>query len=175
MCFIVYKRILNLVHFNLFDTKLFDHNCKLSKIIDVFDTGDLSFFIKKINDQNNYGIRNVGVGALVKRYIKENVVPALKIRSRIKLNKLVYVELEADGIYAPVSYLNGSDNEVIGAILDASLRAGVRLVDPVDAFLNVRYLGGGAVGTSDIDGPGDDCVRNWLNFLTVSVGFVYNI
>jgi hypothetical protein len=101
-------------------------------------------------------------------------VPAFKVRGRANINSRMYTELEADGIYAPVSYLNGSDNEVVGAILDASLRQGFKIIDPVNAFLNVRYLGGGAVGTSDDDpGPGDGYVRNWLNFLTVSTGFVY--
>ncbi|MFK8045081.1 MAG: hypothetical protein AB8B72_06280 [Crocinitomicaceae bacterium] len=103
------------------------------------------------------------------------IVPALKIRSRYNISSRLYTELEADGIYAPVSYLNGSDNEVVGAILDASLRVGYKLDAPVSAFLNLRYLGGGAVGTSDItDAPGDGYVRNWLNFGTVSAGFVYH-
>jgi len=54
------------------------------------------------------------------------------------------------------------------------LRAGVSIVDHVDGFLNLRYLGGGAVGTSDNDdGPGDGYVRNWLHFGTVTVGFKY--
>ncbi len=77
-------------------------------------------------------------------------------------------------MYAPVSYLNGSDNEVVGAILDASLRTGVKITDQVTGFLNLRYLGGGAVGTSDdVDGPGDGYVRNWLHFGTTSAGFKY--
>lgn len=101
------------------------------------------------------------------------LVPALKIRSRAYLSERVFAELEADGIYAPVSYLNGSDNEVVGAILDASLRTGIELSEPVTAFLNARYLGGGAVGTSDVDGPGDGYVRNWLNFFTLTAGFSY--
>lgn len=101
------------------------------------------------------------------------LVPALKIKSRTYLSKRVFAELEADGIYAPVSYLNGSDNEVVGAILDASLRTGVELNAAVTAFLNTRYLGGGAVGTSEIDGPGDGYVRNWLDFFTLSAGFSY--
>lgn len=100
-------------------------------------------------------------------------VPAIKVRSRARWNDRLYTEIEADGIYAPISYLNGSDNEVVGAILDASLRQGLHISGPVTAFLNARYLGGGAVGTSDPDGPGDGYVRNWLNFLTVSTGFVY--
>lgn len=102
-------------------------------------------------------------------------VPALKIRSRYYFNKTLFTELEADGMYAPISYLNGSDNEVIGAILDASLRGGVEFEKPVTAFLNLRYLGGGAVGTSDVDGPGDGYVRNWLHFVTVTAGFSYTL
>lgn len=101
-------------------------------------------------------------------------VPALKIRSKLDLNKNVYMELESDGIYAPISYLNGSDNEVVGAILDASFRTGFQISEPVKSFINLRYLGGGAVGTSDNnDGPGDGYVKNWLNFGTVTLGFVY--
>jgi len=104
------------------------------------------------------------------------VVPALKVRARSILSDLVYLELEADGIYAPISYLNGSDNEVKGAILDASLRAGLKVTDNVNSFFNVRYLGGGAVGTSEGEqGPGDGYVKNWLHFLTVSAGFVYRL
>lgn len=101
-------------------------------------------------------------------------VPVLKFRTRYKPNSKTYTEIEADGFYAPISYLNGSNTEVIGAILDASLRQGLKVTDEVNVFLNLRYLGGGAVGTSD-DGPepGDGYVKNWLHFATVSVGFVY--
>jgi hypothetical protein len=102
------------------------------------------------------------------------VVPALKVRSRYNLSELVYLELEADGIYAPISYLNGSDNEVKGAILDASIRSGLKVTDNINAFLNLRYLGGGAVGTSeDEPGPGDGYVKNWLHFMTVTTGIAY--
>lgn len=102
-------------------------------------------------------------------------VPALKLRTRAYLSENVFTELEADGIYAPVSYLNGSDNEVVGAILDASLRTSYEFDAPVSAFLNLRYLGGGAVGTSEVNGPGDGYVRNWLHFATVTVGFAYTL
>ena len=98
-------------------------------------------------------------------------VPALKTRCRFGIGRRWWWGAEADGMYAPVSYLNGSDEEVTGAILDASLRAGVVLSERDDAFLNLRYLGGGAVGTdSDETGPGDGYVKNWLHFLTVTVG-----
>lgn len=103
-------------------------------------------------------------------------VPALKIRGKLKLNKHFYSELEADGIYAPVSYLNGSDNEIVGAILDASLRFGADVNALTSMFLNLRYLGGGATGTDTGDvWPGDGYVRNWLNFLNISAGFILKL
>ncbi|MEM7657207.1 MAG: hypothetical protein AAF399_13820, partial [Bacteroidota bacterium] len=61
-----------------------------------------------------------------------------------------------------------------GAILDGSLRFGSKMRETDRLFLNLRYLGGGAVGTSDDDeGPGDGYVRNWLHFLTVGIGYTY--
>jgi len=103
-------------------------------------------------------------------------VPALKIKSKSLVGSKGFIEIEADGIYAPISYLNGSDNEVTGAILDASIRAGLILKEPLSVFFNVRYLGGGAVGTSDIDAnsPGDGYVRNWLHFSTFTIGAIYD-
>lgn len=101
-------------------------------------------------------------------------VPILKMRTRYTANEKTFTEFEADGFYAPVSYLNGSDDEVIGAILDASIRQGLRINNEVSAFLNLRYLGGGAVGQTDIDNdPGDGYTKNWLHFTTVTIGFVY--
>lgn len=103
-------------------------------------------------------------------------VPALKIRSRLKLNECFFAELEADGIYAPVSYLNGSDNDIVGAILDASLRLGAEVNVLTNMFLNIRYLGGGATGTDTGDvWPGDGYVKNWLHFLNISAGFVLKL
>jgi hypothetical protein len=102
------------------------------------------------------------------------IVPALKLRGRMNLTDRFFIGTEADGIYAPVSYLNGSDNEVVGAILDASIRAGAK-VQAGTLFVNARYLGGGATGTSTKDTwPGDGYVKNWLHFLIISTGFVYS-
>jgi len=103
-------------------------------------------------------------------------VPIMKIRFRTEHSEWAYTEFEADGFYAPISYINGSDNEVIGAILDASFRGGLKINDPIDVFFNLRYLGGGALGTGDVKPgePGDGFVKNWLHFMTVSAGAVYN-
>jgi hypothetical protein len=102
------------------------------------------------------------------------LVPAFKLRGQANLTERYFIGLEADGIYAPVSYLNGSDNEVVGAILDASARAGAK-VQLGTLFVNARYLGGGATGTSTREiWPGDGYVKNWLHFLIMSTGFIYH-
>ena len=63
----------------------------------------------------------------------------------------------------------------MGAILDASLRGALKLTKEVDGFLNLRYLGGGAVGTSNNPpGPSDGYVKNWLHFGAVTAGFAYS-
>jgi len=98
-------------------------------------------------------------------------VPAFKVRTRQPLGDVAWWGVEADGMYAPVKYINGSGTDVVGAILDASVRAGVPLAHGGEAFLNLRYLGGGAEGTSkDTSGPGDGWVSNWLHFVSLSVG-----
>ena len=80
-----------------------------------------------------------------------------------------------DGIYAPIKYINGSDSDVEGAIIDLSLRCGVELDDGKDLFMNLRWIGGGAEGTgSDNDGPGDGFTSNWLNFLSFSMGLKWS-
>jgi len=100
-------------------------------------------------------------------------VPAIKSRGRWSVSPRVWLGYEADGMYAPVKYINGGRSDVVGAIVDASLCAGYRLRAPLDLYFGVRYLGGGAEGTSKSDaaqGPGDGFTANWLHFLTTTVG-----
>ncbi|GMT97819.1 hypothetical protein KH5H1_19380 [Corallococcus caeni] len=105
-------------------------------------------------------------------------VPLLKVRVRWPLSRNWWVGLEADGSYAPTAIINGDDDSATeGALLDASLRGGVRITDTVEAFLNLRYLGGGARGTSDDNGEefGDGFTSNWLSTATVSLGIQYRL
>lgn len=98
-------------------------------------------------------------------------VPALKFRGRWGFDSGVWWGTEIDGIYAPISGVNGSSSEVTGALLDASLRVGYDFTDRVAGFFNLRYLGGGAVGTeSNPTPPSDGYTKNWLHFVTVSLG-----
>ncbi|MDA3951412.1 MAG: hypothetical protein PF508_19550 [Spirochaeta sp.] len=92
-------------------------------------------------------------------------VPLLKVRARYALGRGFWLATEIDGIYAPISYLNGSDNDTTGALLDASMRAGYTVSPKVEVFANARYLGGGATNSD----PGNYSF-NWLNVTTVSLG-----
>jgi len=87
-------------------------------------------------------------------------VPVIKFRYQEKLGDRFWIGAEIDGFYANIKILNGSiENEITGSILDASLRAGARLNDELDIFLNFRFLGGGAAGTENDenqDGDTDD-------------------
>lgn len=94
-------------------------------------------------------------------------VPLLHASFRQELGGPYWFELDADGIYAPVKYLNGNDNGVEGAILDANVRLGIDAVAHLSTFLNVRYLGGGAEGAGD---EPDDFTANWIQFMIVSIG-----
>ncbi len=99
-------------------------------------------------------------------------VPILKFRTRQPWGERGFWGVEADGFYAPVSYLNGDNNEVVGAILDGSVRAGLEMSSGVDMFVNLRYIGGGAEGIDDDStGPGDGYTRNWIHLAALSLGF----
>jgi hypothetical protein len=101
-------------------------------------------------------------------------VPALKFRAKYYLGDFLWLGTEIDGIYAAGRGVTGStevSTDFVGAIIDASLRAGFTPRPPVDVFLNLRYLAGGAEGTdTDDPGPGDGYVKNWLHAFSVSLG-----
>jgi hypothetical protein len=102
-------------------------------------------------------------------------VPLLKLKTKNYLSNDLWIATETDGIYAPIKYLNGDDVDVVGALLDTSVRLGLDFDGDAQAFLNLRYLGGGAEGTGDAQGTGDGFVKNWLNFFTVSLGGTYDL
>jgi hypothetical protein len=97
-------------------------------------------------------------------------VPALKGLLRYDAPSGWFSQVEIDGMYAPVKYINGGDSDVEGAIIDANLRFGYRVSPRADAFVNLRWLGGGAEGTSDPKDFDDGYNQNWLQFLIFSAG-----
>ena len=122
-------------------------------------------------------IRNASIsftsadGKLRRSFTSLGPVPTLKARGRYTFDCDVWLETELDLMYAPVKYINGGSSDVEGAIFDLNLRAGLPVFQGGAVFLNLRYLGGGASGTSrDDEVVGDGYVSNWLHFLTLSVG-----
>ncbi|MBK8252358.1 MAG: hypothetical protein IPK82_06780 [Polyangiaceae bacterium] len=109
-------------------------------------------------------------GEVLKSYRDIGFVPLLKSRGRYTFKNGLFIGHEIDGIYAPIRGVNGSDNEVTGALVDASLRVGLKLPLKSEAFLNIRYLAGGATGQSDPEDFSDGRTKNWLQFMTVSLG-----
>lgn len=107
-------------------------------------------------------------------------VPALKLRGRYTFASKVWVGLEVDGIYATGGFLNRDNTKESfdAGILDASARVGMRVTGPLDVFLNLRYLGGGARGTDEAEaasGLGDGYSSNWLDTTSVTLGFLYRL
>ena len=113
-------------------------------------------------------------GTLYRNRTDVGPVPLLRMRGRFPIVDRFFFAFEIDGFYAPISVLNGSDTEVTGAIVDASVRFGWRFVDHADVFLNVRYLAGGAAGAGDPTPTSDGQQANWLHFLTVSLGATFD-
>jgi hypothetical protein len=103
-------------------------------------------------------------------------VPALRFRGRLPLSSGTWVGAEIDGLYAQGKVVTGSTNvqsSFRGAILDASLRYGVSLNESVDAFINARYIGGGAEGQQNVPKyRGDGYTNNWLSTVSLTLGLM---
>lgn len=98
-------------------------------------------------------------------------VPILRVRGRYTFANGVWLGLEADGFYANIPIANGGTSNVEGAIFDTSLRAGLTVTPFMEAFVNLRYLGGWANGTSaNPSGPGDGFTANYLHTIALSLG-----
>ena len=76
------------------------------------------------------------------------IVPALAISGRLALGSGLWASFDATGIYASSAFFNGASFQFTGSILDASLRFGASLRDVGDVYLNARFIGGTADGTS---------------------------
>jgi hypothetical protein len=78
-------------------------------------------------------------------------VPVLKLRAEYDFPGALFLGSVVDGFYATSAFLNGADFAFEGSILDASVYAGVEVNPATDLYLNARFLGGTAVGTSSYD------------------------
>ncbi len=121
-------------------------------------------------------IRNAAItfrsedGTLARTRNDVGPVPLLRARGRFVLDAGWFFAFEIDGWWSPIPGLNGTDNLVEGAIVDASVRFGWRFLPHADGFLNVRYLAGGADGAGSPTPTSDGVQSNWLHFLIISIG-----
>lgn len=146
---------------------------RLSYLYDIFtDPGDELGFGLSLQFRNFRASYTAADGGA--RVVNTNFgpVPALKIRGRHELDEAnFWYGAEIDGFYANIPYVNGGEDPIEGAIIDASVRAGVTLAGVAKPYLNLRYIGGGSSGTdTDKQGPGDGFTRNWLHTMAVSLG-----
>ena len=54
-------------------------------------------------------------------------VPLLTTAGKFERDNNQWWGFDAAGAFAPIKYINGSDSDVVGAILDASIRGGIHL------------------------------------------------
>ncbi|MBN2735749.1 MAG: hypothetical protein JXR70_02130 [Spirochaetales bacterium] len=102
-------------------------------------------------------------------------VPAINLRGRYVFNNAYFIESDITGLYASSAIINGANFNFEGSILDASLRAGIILVQGAEAFLNVRFLGGSAAGTSQYPDSfwtesQENYTNNYLATLSLTAG-----
>lgn len=74
-------------------------------------------------------------------------VPALHFNVLCPFS-IFYLYFEATGLYASSAFINGASFEFEGSLLDTSVRIGANIHDNVNSYLNIRFLGGSAKGTS---------------------------
>lgn len=103
-------------------------------------------------------------------------VPIVKAWGSYRFGNGFFAGFEVDGFYATSAFFNGADFAFEGSILDGSLRAGIELRSDIDAFLNVRFLGGHAKGTSEyVDRywteSQENYTANYLSSISLTLGF----
>ena len=102
-------------------------------------------------------------------------VPAVYIFGRYALKSGLYFLTDITGLYASSAIINGADFEFEGSIIDASLRVGYTLKPQIDAFINLRFLGGSAAGVSEYPDKNwtdsiTDATANYLATLSLTLG-----
>ncbi len=138
-----------------------------------------SYFLESIDSGWSVGaaaqIRNAridlssGDGSKIRSNRDIGFVPLFRVGYQSKWNDYWFLG-HVDTIYAPVKYLNGGKSDVTGTFTDASLSLGKKISDPYKMYFTIRYIGGGAEGTSSDDsGPGDGFSSNWIHLAQLSL------
>lgn len=73
----------------------------------------------------------------------------MALAGKLPLDNGLFMGFEATSLYASSKFKHGADFEFEGSIMDAPPRAGAQVDERAEAFINVRFLGGSAKGTSE--------------------------
>jgi hypothetical protein len=103
-------------------------------------------------------------------------VPVIKLYSKYIFNNGLYIEADIDGLYATSNWFNGVDYDFTGSILDANLNLEFILSNSLDTYINLRYLGETAEGTSQDTETSlsDRYTSNNLSTFILSIGFNFH-
>ena len=100
-------------------------------------------------------------------------VPLLHTALKYTFDNGIWLGLDAQGFWAPIKYINGSNTDVEGWIYEATLDAGVMIWRHLGAYGNARLLGGGNRGNSNTARPnGNTYSENFLNNLSFNLGLM---
>lgn len=106
------------------------------------------------------------------------LLPLFAFHGSYALSDEAFIGFEIEGNYADTSYINGDgDDATTGAIADMALSLNTRLHSKLSTRAEIRYLTGGARGSSperDND-SGDGFSSNWIDAALVSLGLVFHL
>ena len=143
---------------------------RISYLFDLYDTGAF-FFSPGISLQ----IRNASIafraGGSDKGTVSDGIgpVPIIKMRTGYRWDSGVSLQFEGDGFYASNKFINGAEYPFTGYIYDLSVRTNYEINTRSSAYLNVRFLGGGAEGTNN----SDEYTYNDLHTMGFTLGYKY--
>lgn len=98
-------------------------------------------------------------------------VPIIKLRTGYQWEQGFFILFDGDGFYASNRFFNGAGYPFTGYIYDLSLRSGYSFNEITTAYINLRFLGGGAEGTND----SDEYTYNDLHTAGVSLGLILHL
>lgn len=113
-------------------------------------------------------------GSLLSSHRNVGVVPLIKLRGRWtpRKGRGVWLGGEIDGIYVRGRIISGTRDYFEGALMDTSVRVGFHVPRAGDAYVNVRYIGGGARGAESEPEVGDGFTDNWFHTVALSLGLL---
>ncbi|MDC7219414.1 MAG: hypothetical protein PQJ59_05700 [Spirochaetales bacterium] len=122
-------------------------------------------------------IRNVSISFISTDGSKSSLsngvgpVPVLKLRTGYEWEEGFFLLFDGDAFYASNKFINGAGYSFTGYIYDLAFKAGYEARGDFSPHVGVRFLGGGADGTTD-EG---EYTYNDLHTFSVTVGMTWRI